>query len=74
MTAYVASHDIKDLADYKAKLNSIGFPWFVGGNTEEDAPAAEGVSSDARPEVVRGESKVMSENNEVASPGGITSG
>jgi hypothetical protein len=39
----------------EAKLDAIGFTWFVGG-TEEDAPAAEGVSSGVRPEEVISES------------------
>jgi hypothetical protein len=59
----------------EAKLDAIGFPWSAGGNTKEDAPAAEGVSSAVRPEVVRSESKVRSKQNGVASPdGSITSG
>jgi hypothetical protein len=58
----------------EAKRDAIGFTWFVGGNTEEHAPAAKVVSSAVRPEEVRSESKVRSENNGVASPDRIVSG
>jgi hypothetical protein len=56
----------------EAKLDAIGFTWFVRG-AEEDTPP-EGVSSAVRPEEVRSESTVRSENVGVASPDRITSG
>ena len=59
----------------EAKLDAIGFTWFVGGSTKEDA-YAEGVSSSAVwPEESQSENKVRSEQAGVAtSPDNITSG
>jgi hypothetical protein len=57
----------------EAKLDAIGFPWFVGG-TEEDAPAECVSSASVRSEEARSGNKVRSENNGVASPDSITSG
>ena len=59
---------------HKAKLDAIGFTWFVGGNTAKDAPAAEYVCSVVRPEEARSGKKVRRENSGVASPDNITSG
>jgi hypothetical protein len=59
----------------EAKLDAIGFSWFVGV-TEEDYPA-EGVlstSAPARPEKAQSGNKDRSENFGVASPDHITSG
>ena len=53
----------------EAKLDAIGFTWFVAGNTKEDAPV-EGVSSSStvRPVETQSGNKVRSENSGVASP------
>jgi hypothetical protein len=60
----------------EAKLDAIGFSWFVGG-TEEDYPA-EGVlstSASVRPEEAQsGNNLVRDENVSVASSHHITSG
>jgi hypothetical protein len=55
----------------EAKLDAIGFTWFV-----EDTPAAEAVFSAVRPEETRSEHEVKSENVGVAAscPDHITSG
>jgi hypothetical protein len=57
----------------EAKLDAIGFNWFVRG-IEEDVHAAKGVSIGVRPEEVRSESTVRREDVCVASPYRITSG
>ena len=59
---------------HKAKLDAIGFTWFVGRTTEDNTPVADCVSSAVRPEEVRSESKIRSEKNGVSSPDRITSG
>jgi hypothetical protein len=56
----------------EAKLDAIGFTWFVRG-TAENAPA-DGVCCAVKREEIKSESKVRSENIGVASPDHITSG
>jgi hypothetical protein len=57
----------------EAKLDAIGFTWFVG-STEEDAPVECVYSASFRPEEVRSGNKLKSENNGVAVADRITSG
>jgi hypothetical protein len=61
----------------EAKLDAIGFTWFVGGSCNDDAPAEDVVSSSiVQPEEARSGNKeeVRSEIIGVASPDRITSG
>jgi hypothetical protein len=58
----------------EAKLDAIGFSWFVGGGSK-DFPAEEVVSNTVRPEEARSGNRVVrSEQIGVASPDRITSG
>ena len=59
----------------EAKLDAIGFTWFVARGSTKDAPeAGDVVSSAVRPEEARSENKVRSEKIGVARPDRIASG